>query len=200
MNPAGLADLTELADDGFGFDEPEAEPPLPSAVLTALSKRLFPIIDQTTHKPSEEAQGPRRGLRLTVGLRRIPEHNTAERGVLAARLARDFRERRGVDVARAGSGAGRGRADEDLDVLVERRFLRPAVPLVEVPRVGVVEVCQRAEVVVELDVDRVELCGVQYPVMESGMVFSIHSQQKILVRIALTWTCTHRGTCTEGHQ
>ena len=54
MNPAGLADLTELADDGFGFDEPEAEPPLPSAVLTALSKRLFPIIDQATHKSNRQ--------------------------------------------------------------------------------------------------------------------------------------------------
>ena len=105
---------------------------------------------------------------LTIGLRRVPEHDAAERGVLAARLARDFRKRRGVDVAGAGGGAGRGRADEDLDVLVERRFLRPGVPLVEVPRVGVVEVRERAEVVVELDVDRVEFRGVQYPTNESG--------------------------------
>ena len=103
------------------------------------------------------------GVVHTVRLRRVPEHHAAERRVLVARRDRDAAEGRHVDVAGAGSGARGGRADVDLDVRVGGRVLRPVVPVGEVPVVGVVEVRQAAVVIVELDVDRIERCGVQDP-------------------------------------
>ena len=104
-----------------------------------------------------------RSKRRTVGLRCIPEHHTAERGVLAARLERDVRERAGVDVS-GGGGSARGRGPNiDLDVRVDRDGLRPVVPEAEVPRVRIVEVGQPAVVVVEQDVDGVEGYSVEDP-------------------------------------
>ena len=94
-------------------------------------------------------------------MRSIPEHDAAERRVLAARLERDVDQRRGVDVAGRARGRRGQRADVDLDVLVRRDRLRPGVPRAEVPGVGIVVVGQAAGVVVELDVDRVEGDGVQ---------------------------------------
>ena len=100
----------------------------------------------------------------TERLRSIPEHYTAERGVVAASRNRNLAKRSRVDVPRAGSRRGSRSTNVDLDVFVYRDCLRPGVPLVEIPCVGVVEVCQTAEVVVELNVDCVEGDGVQNPV------------------------------------
>ena len=100
----------------------------------------------------------------TKCLRSIPEHYTAERGVVAASRDRDLAKRSRVDVPRAGSRRGSGSTNVDLDVFVDRDCLCPGVPLIKIPCVGVIEVCQAAEVVVELNVDCVEGDGVQNPV------------------------------------
>ena len=106
----------------------------------------------------------------TVCLRGVPDHDTAERGVLATRRECDVGECGSVDVARAGGSARARGADIDLNVGVRRDGLRPVVPEAEVPVVGVVEVGQTAVVVVELDVDGVEADSVQDTVKGSVCV------------------------------
>ena len=128
----------------------------------------------------------------TVRLRRVPEHHAAEGRVLVARRDRDAAESRHVDVAGAGRGGVGGRADVDLDVLVDRGGLGPVVPVGEVPVVRVVEVRQAAEVVVELDVDRVERCRVQDPVCTWRSARRSEIGRYGTLR-RLTWTCRHRG-------
>ena len=100
----------------------------------------------------------------TERLRSISKHDSAERGIVAASRDRNLAERSCVDVPRASSRRGSRSTNVDLDIFVDRDCLCPSVPLVEIPCVGVVEVCQAAEVVVELNVDCVEGDGVQNPV------------------------------------
>ena len=119
------------------------------AFLIARSKR--PLTTMDVSRILEQKKVAR-----TICLRGVPDHDTAERGVLAARREGDVGECGSVDVARAGGSARARSADIDLDVRVRRDGLRSGVPEAEVPVIGVVEVGQTAVVVVELDVDGVE--------------------------------------------
>ena len=70
----------------------------------------------------------RRDEALTVGLRSVPEHNTTERRVLAARLEGNVDQRSRINVTRAASSRRGKSADVDLDILVRGDGLSPGVP------------------------------------------------------------------------
>ena len=97
--------------------------------------------------------------RRTVGLGGIPEHDTAKRGVLATGLESEVGKRRRVDIARVRSGRISGGANVDLDVLVDSLRLRPVVPGLEVPVVGVAGVRYFAVVVVCEMYDEYDMTG-----------------------------------------
>lgn len=113
----------------------------------------------TTAAAAAAERGHDAGQEAGVGeeLAHVPHHDAAEARVLLGG-GDDAAEGRGVDVAAAGARVGR-HADEHAHVGVLARLVRPRVPDVEVPRVGVVEVDHAAVVVVELDVDPVERDG-----------------------------------------
>ena len=109
-------------------DEPEDEPLADIADLMLLSKR--PLSADRGGSASDTA--PRNSDTHTVRGRGVPEHDTAERGVLLLRFLGEGRELAGGDVAGAGRGRRAGRTDEDLHVLVRGLGLRPSVPGLEV--------------------------------------------------------------------
>ena len=144
----------------------EVVPPLPLCLMAFLIARSNrPLTTVNVSRGLEQKKVAR-----TICLRGVPDHDTTERGVLAARREGDVSECGSVDVARAGSSARARSADIDLDVRVRRDGLRPGVPEAEVPVIGVVEVGQTAVIVVELDVDGVEADSVQDTVKGSDCV------------------------------
>jgi len=85
----------------------------------------------------------------------VPEHDSSKDGrVFRVHGSRDSLQDRGLDVAFS-SRRGRGRGtDDDLDVGVLRRGLRPLSPRVKVELAGVI--IDSAVVVVKLDKDEIE--------------------------------------------
>ncbi|CAK5274727.1 unnamed protein product, partial [Mycena citricolor] len=132
-----------------------------------------------------------------VGLRRVPQHDAAETGVLLPHSQRDGPQCRRRHVAVVG-GARRGWcADEDLDVGVGRDRLRPGVPAPEVPllsaRSGSSSGCTGMRWTDDLRWDRqLTRCINMYPRLTDAPAQIQHQR----TRHSRHRRCTHRDTGT----